>query len=67
MADLLSKVEKYINSEEILKFAVGIEVPELKPVKESSLKRKEDEHRFERSDRGYIMIGVSLVSLDLHP
>lgn len=43
MADLLSRVENYINYKETWKFAIGIEMPKLNLVKESSLKMKDDE------------------------
>lgn len=51
MADLLSRVQKYINSGETLKFAAKIEMPELNLVKKSSLKRKDDNQRSDKNDK----------------
>lgn len=51
MIDLLSRVEKYINSEETMKFATTIEVLELNLVEESPSNRKDDEYKFERNDK----------------
>lgn len=51
MTELLSQVEKYINSEETLKFVAGIKVLELNFVKEASSKRKYKEPKSDKSDK----------------
>lgn len=51
MTTLLNKVEKYINSDETLRFAVGIEMPKVEPIAEPFMKRKNDEERLERNDK----------------
>lgn len=51
IVELLSRVEKYMNSKETLKFAPRIEVPELNRIKEHSLKRKYNKPRFEKSNK----------------
>lgn len=43
ITDLLSRVEKYINLEETLEFITRIKVPELDPIIELGLKKKDDE------------------------
>lgn len=42
MTKFLSRVKKYINSKETLKFAVGIEVPIHEPESDKSIKQKDN-------------------------
>lgn len=51
MIDLLNKVEKYINSEENLKFAARIEVLRIDHGQDKFAKRKYDEDKFTRFDK----------------
>lgn len=51
MTKLLSRVEQYINFEEILKFAIGIEVPVNEPKLDRDIKKKDKDDRSNWHDK----------------
>lgn len=51
MIELLSRVEKYINFEENLKFVIGIEAPVTEQELDQAIKRKDEEDKYDRYDK----------------
>lgn len=66
-ADLITRVEKYINSKEILKYLVGIEVPKVDPITvELALKRKMINKDLKEMIRGQYMTNETLENPNFH-
>lgn len=51
MTNLLSKVEKYINSEESLKFAASVKVPMHEPNSNKSIKQENDDDKLDWNNK----------------